>query len=258
MFFFYLVVFFFFNSSKVYSEEEINIDKCIEQRTQQYPLNGYKQICVYSPDRTGSTLVFNILRILFEDEKNKNRSGWRNKIRKNDLIVCKTHAMPPLNNEIAYVFTMRNPIDACFSLCRLSIKDNSAKNIKMYAKDQMDRWNGLERLLSHNLKVVVLKYEEFNDNMDHIFEKLEEEFSIVIDEKDKSLLRKALCKENVLKTVDKLENFSEYESINLFHGSHIDQGEISEEDKALIKRQIAKKFVQYKKELNKWGYFIEN
>ncbi len=237
----FLLSLFLLLSFPLFSDEMIDISQIMEKRTKQYPLKGYNKICLFTPRRTGSTLVYNVLRFLFE-------KGDREK------IVKKTHSLKKDKRNVAYVFTMRNPVDACFSFYRA--KGKETQKIAPLIHDQMQCWETLGKLIEKKRKTVLLKYEEFVNDIDFLFAQLEKEFSIKIDEKDKALLRNALSKENVLKNIAQFNDFKQLDKKHHFHGNHIDQGEIDEETRLRLKKEIAQQLIPYKSKIEKWGYKI--
>lgn len=253
-FFFYCPAFFLFTA--IQAEEirnPIDLDTCINERTQQYPLDGYSGVCLVSPLRTGSTLVYNILRILFE---NLNSSA----------LVRKTHDLNhlattnPAANHL-YVFTLRDPADSCFSWYRVMNEKNGKELTPLtqnYIQDIVigivHQWNLLHQLQALNKEVIVLKYEDFVNNPDHIFKTLEDRLSISINDADKNLLIKALSKENVLDNINSIDSFDKWSKIHLFHGNHIDQSEIPDEIREGIKNMIREEILNFKDIFNQWGY----
>jgi len=70
---------------------------------------------------------------------------------------------------------------------------------------------------------VITKFEDFYNNFNYIFDCLNDIFSVkIMIEKRKSLQEKYSI-ENVMKKVSKLNNFSETDEHNMFHGQHISE-----------------------------------
>lgn len=245
-----------------HAAEYIDIDEAVKQRTCQYSLNG--KAIVYSPFRTGSTLVYNILRFLFEAEKNFNIPGWGYEGRNN--LVYKTHERPYFEANDIVFFTIRNPIDACLSdyIIRYNsfIGKNKKQNltteimnkmIELVIQDQIARWKCLDKLMSENKNIVVLKFEKFNNNMNFILDELECLLGFRIDDHDRYLINLAYSKDNILNYTKKFKDFSSYDH-TLFHGDHIDKGKVPVEHLQLVKTKITEALLFHKRIINKLGY----
>ncbi len=98
-----------FSSTLGFSEEFIDLTTFLQKRTQQHPIIGYKKIYLATPPRTGSTLVYNVLRYLFENE---DPYDWEQNY---DNLVVKSHSDYKIKKDGIYVVTIRNPIEACLS-----------------------------------------------------------------------------------------------------------------------------------------------
>lgn len=258
-----ILLFCFFSFNTIQSAEKgkkkepqyINIANCINDRTKQYPLEGYKGIYLLSPARTGSTVIFNLLRFLFESEENKSTFCYANF----ECLVNKTHWLYTHEKDYLYIFTIRNPIDATFSHYRVKRgewNEDIKTIIDRLAEAQIIVWKDLKKLLFLNRKVIVLRYEDFVNNIDFIFDTLEDELSISIANSDKALLRKALSKENVLYNIRHFESFDDYDHIHGFHGKHIDEEEVSAEEKAYVINLIIETLQKYRRIIEKWGYTL--
>jgi hypothetical protein len=116
----------------------------------------------------------------------------------------------------------------------------------------------LDELLTQNLNVLILKYEEFAQDFDFLFKVLEHHFSITIDSRDKRLLKQALNKENVNKNITQFDSFCQYDPYSLFHGFHIDQDEIPKDLSEFLRSEIQSKITNYSDIFSKWGYDVNN
>src|SRR5690242_5117565 len=92
------------------AEEVLNVETLPTLRTQQYSMGPYKKIIICGPERTGSTLVYNVFKYLFED----NDSLFEDhEIQNWNRLVLKTHILNiPQDPTILCVMTLRNPVDA--------------------------------------------------------------------------------------------------------------------------------------------------
>lgn len=166
----------------------------------------FKQIIQYSPPRTGSTLVFNILQELFVGYKIKKTHRYRFK-----------YAIFPT------VVTYRNPIDTIASMLLVKKLEITHDNInKMITEVDLSQPSELIALSQKN-NVLTLKYEDFYRNFDYIFDNLEDFFRIDISSDSRKTISDKLNINEVFKHTKNIGSFSEYDERTLFHGEHISE-----------------------------------
>jgi hypothetical protein len=251
IFTFYLV----FSCSALFTEEPmIDLRTFIKERTQQYIFYGAEKIVVNTAPRTGSTLIYNVLRFLFERD---NPQPFSNQ---DENLVIKRHDASLFDPRYIYVSTIRNPVECCISNYRL--RYNETKSLDSHSSlgrsidSQIAHYNYLDALRKKGLLCLILRYEDFVNDFEPLFRNIENHFGIVIDPKDRALLKKALSKENVNRNIAHMSSFSEYDQYSSFHGAHIDKGEISELDLIQIKRAILVRLCRNADLFKKWGYPI--
>ncbi len=242
----------------LYSTEYLDINDQIANRTQQYPTGKYTKLVVFSPMRTGSTLLFNVLRFLFEDIRAINQSTFEKNVPHSK--VGKTHAKFPPNKNLFVFIPVRNPIDACYSKWRIQSKNKHNYQVNeieldSIVRDYIHELKGAELMgTSHYPNAMCLRYEYFVDNFDYLFNVIEKTFSIKIDVRDKNLIKRVLSKENVTANTNKYNSFNNYSQITHFHGEHIDPKTTPPEVEKNLKVRIANKLKSYHHVLVKWGY----
>jgi len=177
--------------------------------------------------RSGSALIFNVLRYIY---------GEYNIIRKNNYVIN-------ICNTAKYYITYRNPYDciSSFMWCKKMplTKENIETAVHEYVKN-----NG-EYIINHFQELVikknccVLKYEDFYENFEYLYEELEEFRDIKITDEIRGNVKKFYCIENIKKITDK-HKFSKIDSNTKLHGSHIscDNGEINRYKKYLAASHI--------------------
>ena len=159
--------------------------------------------------RSGSTLIFNILKEVF-----------------NNYIIIKTHQFPTLKlrkiQNIPLVCTYRDPLDIiCSSIKRNTELPNRGvikKHIKELKKHGFDDFIKLETNYKNKIN---LRYENFFNNYDYIFNKLENFFCIKISKEFRFYLKNKFSINNVKEQIKNFNNFQEYDSQSHFHGLHI-------------------------------------
>jgi hypothetical protein len=232
----------------------ININICCSMRTQQYPIGKYSNIYVVSPHSSGSTLLFNVLRILFENQRNSPDDPLHQ-------LVDKMHELSLMKRNALYFSTVRNPLDICYSKYRIDCgraqKRLPLSHIKSIVEEEVECFKLIDSLKQQNANLIELKYEDFVNNLDYLFNTIEKHFSFVIDESDKSLIKEAMSKKNVMENIRELADSSVYFLESYFHGHHIDQGEFSKEDQVMIKKEIVADLKEYQLIFEKFGYACE-
>lgn len=241
-------------------DESIDIQEQYHYRTQQYPTNDYQKILVFSPSRTGSTLVFNVLKFLFENSDCLDENAW---IGGKKFIVGKTHHLGYFEPSCMIFCTIRNPEDTCFSRYRVmnpgKFKKLNQKALDIAVRDYITQMHWVQSLVKGNLpNVVLLKYEEFDSNLNFIFDEVENKLGIEISEFDKTLMEEAFSKKNVAKSTKKLNEFKNYDGVTLFHGAHIEGDEFTKEQKEFVYEEIRKRLSGKCDFLKQFGYTLRD
>ena len=159
----------------------------------------------FSPIRSGSTLVYNILKEIFSNKMIYKRHSLRmTDIKKRNVII-----------------TYRNPLDcltSSFKRYGLEVNDNNIKDQILELKR-----NGLDDLLiifdAEN--VLKLKYEDFYNDYDFVFDKLEIFFGINIAQEMRQKIEQKFKIDKVIEFTKKYEDFSKYDKSTHLHGNHI-------------------------------------
>lgn len=167
----------------------------------------YPRIIQFGPIRSGSTLVYNILRETYP----LNSVLKRHKITNSKCNQYKT------------VVTYRNPLDSLASSFK---KDNvliTEKNILIKIEELKN--NGLNDLVTifENRSILKLKYEDFYNDINMIFDRLEIYFDKPISRGHREKIIKKYDIKNVLLLTKGYKDFSQYDKISHFHGNHISE-----------------------------------
>lgn len=169
-------------------------------------LHKMASILQFSPCRSGSTLVYNLLKEIFPDRK-----------------INKVHTLGSLDEASIIVSTIRHPCESIVSVLKLSNLAATDKNVKaafrMYLQaggQQMAQLD--EKTLS---KMLILRYEDFFENYDVVFDALQKFFAVTIDATQRKDLKAKYNIEEMLKTAHKYRDFSQYDQETFIHGKHI-------------------------------------
>jgi hypothetical protein len=226
-----------------YADDVLDLETLPSLRKERYAMGAYEKIIVFSASRTGSSLVYNVFRFLFEEEKNLSRNHSRFT---RNAAVLKTHRFSDLkemiNNRVLYVVPIRDPLQASISTYRIRPKPPAdiQQWCKWSVKSQAEHLEFAENLYRNNLKdrefgqdVLLIKYEDFDGNLDYLFSLIENYFSLSISEGDKDTMRMGYSRENVHSNIASLPNFREYLPISGFHGKHISLEKFTPPDEVL-------------------------
>lgn len=250
-----ILVFFllFSNQPSGYCEKTLSFTDKLTIRNKKYPSGNYTKIVQFGPHRTGTTLVYNVLRYLFEDDSCMKINGFCNFKNK----VIKTHVTHYFQNwkDEIYFVTIRNPIDTIYSHYFHHHYTDAKNSIPEYTAAIMKEYKEIDILQKLGKQVVLLKYEEFSKDIDVIFSSIEKAFSITIDENDKNHLRTTLSKESVLAYSNQIAKFNNWDRVTHIHGSHINDGK---KENLAVKESIKKSLFPYTDLLKKWDYILEN
>lgn len=197
------------------------------------------KIIQYSPPRTGSSLMYNILKLVFKNSKIKKMHNYKNRFSYYPVIV-----------------TYRNPLDAIASMYQVKELEPNLENIDSLIKEfDLSTPNKLIEI-ENNTNVLLLKYELFLNDFDYIFDELEKFFSIKIDQEKRLFIKNELNIDSVNKKIETLENFEEFDKETHWHGNHISKfkGESGYFNK-FFNEEIQKKLKNhYKDFLTHFGY----
>ena len=184
------------------------------QKFPQYLKDQDFKIVQYSPPRTGSTLLFNILLFLFEE-----KSHYTTPMDLQNRKVIKSHfLLKETNQKTYYITSIRHPYDIITSRLR---KKNSRcvhnGDIQRVVRD-FQRVNALQQTKKN---LLILKYENFYNNYNYLFDEIEKVFNITISDEDKTKLHTLFSLSSMKKLSAQFEDFSTYDAGVQIHGNHI-------------------------------------
>jgi hypothetical protein len=163
-----------------------------------------KEIIQFSPPRSGSTLIFNILREVFPTKDIRKQHNYKYNI-----------------SQCPVVISYRHPLDCIASSIQrygLSPTDEVIKNqIVEFEK------NGISDILKVKNKqnVLMIRYEEFVNDFDNIYNSIDDFFGTEISFEKRRVLTNRYQIENIEKIVESKNTFTEYDEITHWHGKHI-------------------------------------
>lgn len=242
----------FFSNALLFSHETVNLENAWQFKAKNYYVPGDRTIVVFSPPRTGSTLVFNVLQFLFSPKDGSQPAKVR-----------KTHSIgPPYRDQIIFI-PIRNPIDSACSICRLRDLDGKILTEKLLDNTVAKLIQQYRRCLEVSREypqAFLLKYEENVENINSLIQRIEKIFGINVHEYDKELLNQFFNKEAVLTYIQEknLKKFSQWDKQTQIHGNHIASNDDLLRKYPDLRNQLRERLVVESKLFEELGYFLEN
>jgi len=247
------VLFLFFFLSKAYAV--LDVESLPLSRTCRYPIGPYEKMVVFSAPRTGSSLIYNLARFLFELPEGLNHPHDRFIKQK---TVLKTHRYNEIKSlrggKILYLVPIRDPLNAAVSTYRITTRPvEDEKNFcKFLIQTQARHLSFAEKLKG---AVLFIKYEDFENDLDSLIDFFERSFHISIDFHDRRLLKEGYSKNNIYNSVLGLKDFEEYLPLSGFHGKHVSLMEYKPSEQII--GWLSDYLEEYKLLFRKYGYFSE-
>lgn len=193
-----------------------------------------KTIIQFSPPRSGSTLVYNILRDIFPNR-----------------YIEKRHSYGYNDPKLPVVVTYRHPLDCiASSIQRYGLTaSNEVLEQQISEFERNGIWNVVEIKAAPN--VLMLRYEDFVNNFDVVFDGIEEFFDIKIPHETRKVIGDRYNIKAVEKVIDKMGAFIEYDNLTHWHGKHISAykgksfyyKEFFQDDQIVYLKEVYKKFL---------------
>lgn len=239
----------------------LDINEAVHQRTQQYDSRGYNKIIIYTPPRTGSTFLYNVFRFLFENQRSLNDLHGKNLTNKK---VFKTHLLnKTLTSQPSSltVFSIRNPMDCCLSSYKFCNPNHNQAPFQIDTKIlhtemniQIKIWKSFDFVKQYNH--ILLRYEDFNENIDDLIKSIESFFCITINPIDINLIKESLSKEGISSFIGKIGDCVKADNISGFHWNHITPQSTNEAMDELVRCEIYKMLLPHSNMFLDFGYFL--
>lgn len=161
-------------------------------------------IILFSPPRSGSTLIYNVLREVFAARH-----------------ILKVHSYRAEYDAHPVVVTYRHPLDMVASILQFKHWEPTEEALRLTI-DELER-NGIWDLLRiKNLpNVVLLRYELFNKDLGYVFDRLEKAFGVTVPAVERQRIGERYQIESVEKVTQTVGSDRVYDPTTLFHGNHI-------------------------------------
>lgn len=161
-----------------------------------------REIFVYSPPRTGSTYIWQILSALFGKK------------------IGKSHVFPIHPEKYIVIATLRHPIDTICSWMRVHHVPFEYQGVERFYPEFQKHWNKMDesKTLSN---FHCLRYELFQSNPNYLFHELERIFHIVIPTALRTSMAEKFSKEENRKIAKTIPKFSLFDPTSYIHGEHV-------------------------------------
>jgi hypothetical protein len=165
-----------------------------------------RYIIQFSPPRTGSTLLWNVMRQSFPKYQ-----------------IYKQHGLTQaqFDSDVPIVSSIRNPLDVIVSSLERYRLEATDENVRAQLSE-MERF-GMNKVsgLQQRANTLILQYECFYNNFDYLFQRLEVFFSEPIPHAVRTKIECEFSLENVERKSLRLGDFCNYDKVDNIHGRHI-------------------------------------
>ena len=167
---------------------------------------NYNKIIVFSAPRTGSTVVYNLLKEIITN-----------------IPVIKSHETINFNeNNTLYIIPIRHPYNSIvsISLCK-ELDLNKEFNLRNCFQTYMD-YGGMKLInINENTNTIFLYYEKFYTNLNYIFDEIERKSNFMFDVNKKTEIIEKHSINSVKNKVKIFKKFENYDEETQYHGKHI-------------------------------------
>ena len=166
---------------------------------------NYKNIIIFSAPRSGSTVIYNLIKETITD-----------------IPVIKTHEVENFETDNLYIIPIRHPYNSIVSACLCSdidfrndcrFNDCLVNYLEYGGKKLID--------ITEKPNIMVFYYEFFYKNLHNIFIRLENKLNIVFDSNKKTQLIEEHSINNVKNKIKNFNSFKQYDQESHYHGKHI-------------------------------------
>lgn len=169
-----------------------------------YYLTPGKQVIQLSPVRTGSTLIYNILRESFPGK-----------------VIDKAHTYSRHYKHLPIVATVRNPLDCVASILLSKEKPINDANLR-WAVDELTQQGGSDITeLSNHQSCLFLRYEDFVSNYEAVFDAFERFFEATIPADRRAIITANNNLDRAMAIASSQRNFTNWDEVTKIHGKHI-------------------------------------
>lgn len=210
-------------------------------------------IKILAQPRSGSTFLLNVFRHIFG---------------RNNIII--DHKLKRVNPPNVVVF--RDLRDSVLSLARIHDKMKTKEKLPV-PLDSIKTKQGIDKILAFsNVKyllesssaccaqskrknILILRYEDFNNNYAYLFETIEGFFKIKINQQKRKEIIQKTNVEHFKKIQQNLPDFSTFDKTTKIHGNHIHKGEIGGWKKMITNKSVQEYYtLKLNKQLSCLGY----
>lgn len=161
-------------------------------------------IVQFSPIRSGSTLLFNLLSELYPKAS-----------------IEKQHTYGWYFNHLKVISSVRHPFDCVGSIVQAHKEEPTMKAVEWTTERFLNNGGYDITKVKDRENVRVLRYESFVNDYDVIFDTLEEFMGLHVDPVTRETIKAKFSRDGVRKIMAEKKNFFEWDDKTLIHGDHI-------------------------------------
>ncbi len=169
-------------------------------------MSEFNKIIQFGTIRSGSTLIFNMLKILFK-EKN----------------IYKSHNIE-YNNEDLFVITIRHPYNCIISSILRFNQEINIENLQKHTDIFFDRNGGGWDMMVLDINkpnIIIVFYEDLIDNIDNTIDMLGLKLGLNINDEIRNKIKINTDIEKMNKISTDLKEFVKWDINTFIHGNHI-------------------------------------
>lgn len=209
--------------------------------------------------RSGTTVLRLILNKLFNEYRCFKDWDYRY-----DITPGKgAHTWEKISNKDSYLITTwRDPRDVVISFIRLYEDDFNNRNEPLISVESRIKFISRQWIIptywdiiqceNENENKIVLKYENWHEDFDYLFNILEKSFNGKINNEIRDLIKKEYSKESIKSIQSKYKDFHSWEDGTHIHGNHVGNG-LSTWESVWTPSQVELANTELKHILNHWN-----
>lgn len=168
--------------------------------------------------------------------------------------VSNTHGYENITHLNPYLITTwRDPRDVLCSLVRIEKKEwTDERYVTGAVQSTLNMFNEIRKIEDENPNKLILKYENWHDDFDHLFNILEQTFKGTITNEIRSEIKSKFSKSSIKEYQSQFRNFTQYHPDTHIHGDHVNTGLSEWEDiiPFYLQENITNKFQPF---INYWN-----
>jgi len=205
---------------------------------------------LYSPQRSGGTLVYNIVSHFIQDIKPQTHELWNRAVPWPGNVIS---SYRDFRDSILSSWRTRVEFDTVEDLQQCTFDDPLLKaDIKLWEDHVIPILNKYRDHFGDN--ILLLQYEKFVNDFDYIFDRLEPFLGIDIPNSTRNEIKETCSIDAMRKVQRRFSTNEKYDYKTQIHGYHIFTGKPGTWKDLLVERDHDKLTKRFASQLKDWGY----